>query len=56
MGFVDTFQLNLLLSLLICTLISENSGLQKSRSVSNGRKISGPANLDFCLGLHQKKS
>ena len=34
-------------SLLICTLISENQGLEKSRSASNLRKISGPANLDF---------
>ena len=34
-------------SLLICTLISEDQGLQKSRSISNLRKISGPANLDF---------
>ena len=33
--------------LLICTLISENQGLEKSRSVSNIRKISGPAHLDF---------
>ena len=33
--------------LLICTLISENQGLEKSRSVSNLRKISGPAHLDF---------
>ena len=42
-------------SLLICTLISENQGLEKSRSVSNLRKISVPANLDFFLGLHLKK-
>ena len=27
----------------------------KSRSVSNLRKISGPANLDFFLGLHLEK-
>ena len=33
--------------LLICTLISENQGLEKSGSASNLRKISGPANLDF---------
>ena len=38
---------HLTFGLLICTLISENPGLQKSRSVSNCRKISGPANLDF---------
>ena len=41
--------------LLICTLIFENQGLEKSRSVSNLRKISGPANLDFVLGLHLEK-
>ena len=34
-------------NLLICTLISENQGLEKSRSISNPRKISGPTNLDF---------
>jgi hypothetical protein len=33
--------------LLICTLISGNQILEKSRSVSNLRKISGSANLDF---------
>ena len=42
--------------LLICTVISENQGLEKSRSASNLRKISGPANLDFFLGLHLKKA
>ena len=41
--------------LLICTLISENQGLEKSRSASSLRKISGPANLDFFLGLHLEK-
>ena len=41
--------------LLICTLISENPGLKKSRSVSNLRKISGFANLDFFQGLHLRK-
>jgi hypothetical protein len=41
--------------LLICTLISEKQGLEKSRSASNLRKISGPANLDFFLGLHLEK-
>ena len=35
------------IGLLICTLISENQGLEKSRSDSNLRNISGPANLDF---------
>ena len=38
----------LTIGLLICTLISENQGLEKLRSVSNLRKISGPAHLDFC--------
>ena len=32
---------------LICTLISENKGLWKLRSVSNLRKILGPAHLNF---------
>ena len=32
---------------LFCTLISENQGLEKLRSVSNLRKISGPAQLNF---------
>ena len=41
--------------LLICTLISENQGLEKLRSDSNLRKILGPANLDFFLGFHLKK-
>jgi hypothetical protein len=40
------------ISLLICALISENQGLEKSRSVSNLRKISGPANLHSFLGLN----
>ena len=38
--------------LLICTLISESQCLEKSRSVSNLRKISGPANLDFFSVCH----
>ena len=37
--------------LLICTLLSENQGLEKSRSASNHRKFSGPANLDFSRSL-----
>ena len=39
------------------TLISDNQGLEKSRSVSNLRKISnsGHASLDFFLGLHLEK-
>ena len=32
---------------LFCTLISENQGLQKLRSASNLRKISGPAHMNF---------
>ena len=32
---------------LFCTLISENQGLDKSRSVSNHRKISVPVHLNF---------
>ena len=35
------------LGLLICTLISENQGLEKSRSVLNIIKSSGHASLDF---------
>ena len=38
--------------LLICTLISENQGLEKLRSDSNLRKISGPAHLDFFSVCH----
>ena len=41
-----------IIGLLICTLISENQGLEKSRSASNLRKISGPANLDFFSVCH----
>ena len=44
-----------MIGLLICTLISENQVLEKSRSASNLRKISGPANLDFFLCLHPEK-
>jgi hypothetical protein len=32
-------------------LISENQGLEKLSSVSNLRKISGPAHLDFYFSL-----
>ena len=39
--------ISLVCNLLICTLISANQCLGKSRSASNLRKISGPANLDF---------
>ena len=45
----------LIIGLLICTLIFENQGLEKSRSYSNLRKISGPANLDFFLGPPPRK-
>ena len=41
-----------LFGLLICTLISENQGLEKLRPVSNLRKISGPAHLDFFSVCH----
>ena len=40
------------LGLSICTLISENQGVEKLRSVSNLRKISGPAHLDFFSVCH----
>ena len=46
---------NMIVGLLIYTLISENQGLQKSRSVSNLIKISGPADLDFFPGLPLEK-
>ena len=39
-------------TLLFCTLISENQGLEKSRSVSDLRKISGPAHLIFFSVCH----
>ena len=42
---------DLSIGLLICTLISENQGFEKSRSASNLRKKSGPANLDFFSDL-----
>jgi len=41
---------NKLFSLLICNLISENQVLEKPRSISKSRKISGSANLDFFSG------
>jgi hypothetical protein len=44
-----------LFGLLICTFIFENQGLEKSRSISNPRKISGSANPDFFSGLHPEK-
>ena len=43
---------NFTYGLLICTLISENQGLEKLRSVSNLRKISGPAHLYFFSVCH----
>ena len=45
-------KLSLTLGLLICTWISENQGLEKSRSASNLRNFLGPAILGFFLG-HQ---
>ena len=42
----------MIVSLLICTLIFENPGLKKFRSVSNLRKISGPANLNLFSVCH----
>ena len=36
----------MLISHLFCTLISENQGLEKLRSILNLRKISGPAELN----------
>ena len=51
------YSLNHTFGILICTLISENQGLEKLRPVSNLRKFSGPAhfqvygiNLAFFLG------
>ena len=41
--------------LLICTLTYENQGFKKSMFLSNLRKISGPANLDF-LRFSPKKN
>ena len=41
------FERQLIFGHLICTLISENQGLEKLWSVSNLRKISGPAHLIF---------
>ena len=38
--------------LLICTMISENQGFEKLRSITKTRKISGSANLS---GIHPKK-
>ena len=43
------------IGLLICNLISENQDLEKPRSASNLRKISGPANLDFFSRSPSKK-
>ena len=40
------------IGLLIYSLISENQGLEKLRSVSNLRKISDPAHLDFFSVCH----
>ena len=43
------FILPFIIGLLICTLISENQGLEKSRSISNPRKSSGLAPECFTL-------
>ena len=40
------------ISHLICTLISENEGLEKLRSASDLRKISVPAHLNFFSVCH----
>ena len=44
--------LEMSISHLICTLISENKGLEKLRSASNLRKISVPAHLIFFSVCH----
>ena len=44
--------MKLICGLLICTLIPENQGLEKLRSVSHLRKISGPAHLDLFSVCH----
>ena len=54
-GVIKCAHIKAIFGLLICTLISENQGLEKSSSASNLRKISGPANLDFFLGLRLEK-
>ena len=46
---LELFKYHTTFGLLICTLISENQGLENSRSASKLRKITGPANLDFFL-------
>ena len=51
----ETFFILWIVGLLICNLISENQGLEKSESASHLRKISGPANPDFFQGLHLEK-
>ena len=43
---------NFIFGFLICTLISENQGLEKSRSASYLRKISVPAHLIFFSVCH----
>jgi hypothetical protein len=42
--------------LLICTLVSENQGLEKSGSISNPRQISGSLNLKKIQVPNLKKS
>ena len=41
-----------IVGLLVFTMISENQGLEKLRSVPNLGEISGPADLDFVLFCH----
>ena len=53
----QTIFIGITYGLLTCILISENQGHEKSRSISNLRKISSSAaNLDiFFAGLHPEK-
>ena len=48
---IDTKYYIRIYGLLICTLISENQGVEKSRFVSNPRKISGSSSFDLLSGL-----
>ena len=50
--FKSKLKMYLIVSHLICALISENEGLEKSRSASNLRKISVPAHLIFFSVCH----
>ena len=46
----------LIVGLLICTLISENQGLEKSRTISNPTKTTGLQTLIFFRSQTWKKS